>query len=50
MTRIVQIAPAIAPGSGVAGVAFNLEREFRARWVPTARVLDSGSVKFCASA
>lgn len=26
--RIVQIAPEIAPGSGVAGVAFNLEREF----------------------
>lgn len=30
MTRIVQIAPAIEPGSGVAGVAFNLEREFAA--------------------
>ena len=26
--HIVQIAPAIEPGSGVAGVAFNLEREF----------------------
>lgn len=26
--HIVQIAPAISPGSGVAGVAFNLEREF----------------------
>lgn len=30
MTRIVQIAPSIEPGSGVAGVAFNLEREFAA--------------------
>jgi len=28
MTHIVQIAPAISPGSGVAGVAFALEREF----------------------
>lgn len=28
--RIVQIAPRIGPGSGVAGVAWNLEREFRA--------------------
>ncbi|MDQ0577123.1 glycosyltransferase family 4 protein [Agromyces albus] len=28
MTHIVQIAPAIAPGSGVAGVAYALEREF----------------------
>jgi len=28
MTHIVQIAPSISPGSGVAGVAFNLEREF----------------------
>ena len=26
--RIVQIAPDISPGSGVAGVAFSLEREF----------------------
>lgn len=30
MTRIVQIAPTIRPGSGVAGVAYNLEREFAA--------------------
>ena len=30
MTRIVQIVPTIRPGSGVAGVAFNLEREFAA--------------------
>ncbi|WP_353808024.1 glycosyltransferase family 4 protein [Agromyces sp. SYSU T00194] len=30
MTHIVQIAPSIEPGSGVAGVAYNLEREFRA--------------------
>ncbi|WP_169053826.1 glycosyltransferase family 4 protein [Agromyces sp. H66] len=29
--HIVQIAPAISSGSGVEGVAFNLEREFRAR-------------------
>ncbi len=28
MTHIVQIAPAISPGSGVAGVAYALEREF----------------------
>jgi glycosyltransferase involved in cell wall biosynthesis len=28
MTHIVQIAPTIAPGSGVAGVAYALEREF----------------------
>lgn len=28
--HIVQIAPAIAPGSGVAGVAYHLEREFLA--------------------
>jgi glycosyltransferase involved in cell wall biosynthesis len=37
MTRIVQIAPAIAPGSGVAGVAFNLEREFVAAGVTVER-------------
>ncbi|WP_353814438.1 glycosyltransferase family 4 protein [Agromyces sp. SYSU T00266] len=37
MTRIVQIAPAIEPGSGVAGVAFALEREFRAAGVPVER-------------
>jgi glycosyltransferase involved in cell wall biosynthesis len=28
MTRIVQIAPAIGPGTGVAGVAYHLELEF----------------------
>ena len=28
MTQIVQIAPSIGPGSGVAGVAYALEREF----------------------
>ena len=28
MTHIVQIAPSIGPGSGVAGVAYALEREF----------------------
>lgn len=28
MTRIIQIAPSIGPGSGVAGVAYALEREF----------------------
>ncbi|WP_430647050.1 glycosyltransferase family 4 protein [Agromyces sp. GXS1127] len=33
MTRIVQIAPSIEPGSGVAGVAAALEREFRAAGV-----------------
>jgi UDP-glucose:(heptosyl)LPS alpha-1,3-glucosyltransferase len=31
MMRIVQIAPTIEPGTGVAGVAFHLEREFAAR-------------------
>ncbi|GAA1469089.1 glycosyltransferase [Microbacterium thalassium] len=30
MTRIVQIVPKMATGSGVAGVAFNLDRELRA--------------------
>jgi len=30
MTRIVQIVPTIRPGSGVAGVAYALEREFAA--------------------
>jgi len=34
MTRIVQIAPSIEPGSGVAGVAYALEQEFRAAGVP----------------
>lgn len=37
MTRIVQIAPSIEPGSGVAGVAFALEQEFRAAGVPVER-------------
>ncbi|GAA1058090.1 hypothetical protein GCM10017608_04930 [Agromyces luteolus] len=37
MTRIVQIAPSIEPGSGVAGVAYALEREFRAAGVPVER-------------
>ena len=27
MTRIVQVAPSIEPGSGVAGVAYALEQE-----------------------
>jgi hypothetical protein len=31
MTRIVQIVPFIGPGTGVAGVAWNLEKEFRAQ-------------------
>lgn len=35
--RIVQIAPVINPGSGVAGVAYQLEREFKARGVTTER-------------
>ncbi len=30
MTRIVQIVPFIGPGAGVAGVAWNLEQQFRA--------------------
>ncbi|WP_353827036.1 glycosyltransferase family 4 protein [Agromyces sp. SYSU T0242] len=37
MTRIVQIAPTIEPGSGVAGVAYALEQEFRAAGVPVER-------------
>ena len=37
MTHIVQIAPAISPGSGVAGVAFALEREFVAAGVTVER-------------
>ena len=37
MTHIVQIAPTINPGSGVAGVAFNLEREFAAAGVTVER-------------
>jgi UDP-glucose:(heptosyl)LPS alpha-1,3-glucosyltransferase len=35
--RIVQIAPDIGPGSGVAGVAYNLELEWRRRGIETAR-------------
>lgn len=37
MTHVVQIAPAISPGSGVAGVAFALEREFVAAGVTVER-------------
>ncbi|BDZ54909.1 hypothetical protein GCM10025870_19820 [Agromyces marinus] len=37
MTRIVQIAPTIEPGSGVAGVAYALEQEFRAAGVHVER-------------
>ncbi|WP_400997692.1 glycosyltransferase family 4 protein [Agromyces sp. GXQ0307] len=37
MTRIVQVAPSIEPGSGVAGVAYALEQEFRAAGVPVER-------------
>lgn len=37
MTRIVQIAPSIGPGSGVAGVAYALEREFIAAGVTVER-------------
>ena len=36
--RIVQIAPFIGPGSGVAGVAWNLDREFRALGVEVENV------------
>lgn len=35
--RIVQIAPSIGPGSGVAGVAFHLEQEFRRAGVDAER-------------
>ena len=35
--RIVQIAPAIGPGSGVAGVAYHVEREWQRRGIETAR-------------
>ena len=35
--RIVQIAPDIGPGSGVAGVAYHLERELGRRGIQTAR-------------
>ena len=46
MTRIVQIAPTIEPGSGVAGVAFALEREFIATGVQVERftAADAGRV------
>lgn len=37
MTRIVQIAPEIRPGSGVEGVAFELEVQFRAAGVDVER-------------
>ncbi|MFC5791185.1 glycosyltransferase family 1 protein [Agromyces tardus] len=37
MTRIVQIAPTIEPGSGVGGVAYALEREFLAAGVQVER-------------
>ena len=37
MTRIVQIAPSVAAGSGVEGVAYHLEREFVRAGVPTER-------------
>lgn len=33
--RIVQLVPTIGPGSGVAGVAWNLDREFRAMGIET---------------
>lgn len=37
MTRIVQIVPFIGPGTGVAGVAWHLEQEFRALGVEVER-------------
>ncbi len=37
MTTIVQICPEIGPGSGVGGVAFHLEKEWRARGVRVER-------------
>jgi UDP-glucose:(heptosyl)LPS alpha-1,3-glucosyltransferase len=37
MTRIVQIVPFIGPGAGVAGVAWNLEQQFRALGVTVER-------------
>lgn len=44
MTRIVQIAPTIQPGSGVAGVAYHLEREFAAAGATVERftIADAG--------
>ncbi len=35
MTRIVQIVPFIGPGAGVPGVAWNLDRQFRAKGIET---------------
>jgi UDP-glucose:(heptosyl)LPS alpha-1,3-glucosyltransferase len=37
MTTVVQICPEIGPGSGVAGVAYNLEREWQREGVETRR-------------
>ena len=37
MTTVVQIAPEIGPGSGVAGVAHHLEEQLRARGIATSR-------------
>ncbi len=37
LRRIVQIAPDIGPGSGVAGVAYNLEREWKAQGIDVFR-------------
>lgn len=37
MTRIVQVVPFIGPGTGVAGVAWHLEQEFRALGVEVER-------------
>lgn len=41
MTHIVQIAPTIRPGTGVAGVAYHLEREFIARGATVERFTES---------
>jgi glycosyltransferase involved in cell wall biosynthesis len=35
--RIIQVAPTIGPGSGVAGVAYHLEREWQRRGIESAR-------------
>jgi glycosyltransferase involved in cell wall biosynthesis len=43
MTRIVQIAPSIGPGSGVAGVAYALEREFIAAGARVERFTAAGA-------
>ena len=37
MTVVLQIAPEIGPGSGVAAVAYQLEQQFQARGITTAR-------------